>query len=54
MLDQSLKNTLTYQKHQMVSIQLVQHHTGENILQLTPDISTEEVVQDLLLSLIHI
>ena len=29
MLEQSLKSMLTYQKHQMVNIQLVQHHTGE-------------------------
>ena len=44
MLELSLKNMLTYQKHQMVNIQLVQHHTGESILQLTQNTFMEVVL----------
>ena len=50
MLEQSLKNMLTYQKHQMVNIQLVQHHIGESISQLTRN-TFMEVVPQLVLQL---
>ena len=44
MLEQSLKNTLTYQNLQMVSTQLAQHHTGENTFLLTLDTFTVVVL----------